>query len=530
MRKHPVVFIAFEEFDNLGVGYLAAILENAGFNSILIDPRKGENEILSILRRVRPVLVGFSVIFQYHITEFQRLIKLLRSGGIKCHFTAGGHYASLRFEELFNIIPWLDSVVRFEGEYTLLELTRYLNSGRDWKQLTGIAYKNGENSISNPLRPPEIDLDWYPFPIRSSIRRYAFDKNYTSIIAGRGCLHNCSFCNMNKFFRHPGWPLKRKRRPAMIIREMEMLYHEKNCSIFLFEDDDFPISKAEEDRWISEFCDGLRSLGLGDKILWKINCRPDEIDERKFKMMKDQGLFLIFCGIEDGTDIGLKTLNKNLTVSRIISGINTLKKLKIGIDYGFILFQPGTTFTTLYKNIDFLKNICGDGYSPVSFLRMMPYYETKVEEELKKQGRLKGEPGFRTYDFIEVTLDLYYNFIMECFSEWLRSPDGLVNISKWARNNLLVFSRYFETGSEFTKMSQHVTQIISESNMYLLDAMSEIAVIFETGKEIQLKKRLLNLKKLIYSKHEHYKDEINITMSALMLLSCEYNPLLLNYL
>ncbi|MDZ7634714.1 MAG: hypothetical protein U5L72_09970 [Bacteroidales bacterium] len=45
-----------------------------------------------------------------------------------------------------------------------------------------------------------------------------------------------------------------------------------------------------------------------EKILWKINCRPDEIDAESFAMMKQHGLFLAFIGLEDGTDDGLVKL------------------------------------------------------------------------------------------------------------------------------------------------------------------------------------------------------------------------------
>ncbi|MCJ7729661.1 MAG: hypothetical protein MUO27_07275, partial [Sedimentisphaerales bacterium] len=45
------------------------------------------------------------------IDEFAKLVKLLRSEGISCHFTAGGHFASLRPQELFSLIPGIDSII-----------------------------------------------------------------------------------------------------------------------------------------------------------------------------------------------------------------------------------------------------------------------------------------------------------------------------------------------------------------------------------------------------------------------------------
>ena len=83
--------------------------------------------------------MGFSVIFQYYIYEFEELISYLRKSGITSHFSAGGQYASMRYEDLFMIIPSLDSIVRFEGEYTFLELVNHIHTGEDWRKIKGIA-------------------------------------------------------------------------------------------------------------------------------------------------------------------------------------------------------------------------------------------------------------------------------------------------------------------------------------------------------------------------------------------------------
>ncbi len=171
---------------------------------------------------------------------------------------------------------------------------------------------------------------------------------------------------------------------------------------------------------------------------------------------------LVFLGIEDGTDSGLLILNKHMTVSRSIEGINVLKKLGIGFDYGFMLFQPFSTFKSLNDNLNFLKKICGDGYTPVTFLKVLPYYETSIEKELRADGRLKGEPGFLDYDFLDNALNDYYKFITCTFFEWLRDPDGLVNISRWARNYVSVFSYYYQITHDFSIISENIKNIISQ--------------------------------------------------------------------
>jgi radical SAM superfamily enzyme YgiQ (UPF0313 family) len=512
-----VALIAFKEFDNLGIGYLASVLSDAGYDPLIIDFQSDKKKILKILKDQKPVLVGFSVIFQYHIYEFRDLIRYLRKGGVTCHFTGGGVYASLRYEELFNIIPLLDSIVRFEGEYTLLELVKCIHLGKDWNKINSIAFKYKSKLITNPLRPLETNLDNFPIPVRSPLTEYALDKKFATILAGRGCIYECKFCNIREFYQHLPGPKKRIRNPNFVVKEMELLYKKNDCSVFMFQDDDFPVRTEKGAEWIKTFCRKLENSMMTDKIMWKINCRPDEIDYDSFAMMKNQGMFLVFLGIEDGTDVGLKRLNKRMTIEKSIEGIKILKKLDIGFDYGFMLFQPASTYNSIRDNLEFLREICGDGYSAVTFLKMLPYFESRIEKELREEGRLKGKPGFLDYDFPVESMNHYYSFVTDCLTNWLIDSDGLVNISKWARNYLSVFSHYFDPDPHIPLISREVKNIVSESNLYLLDMMKVLSLVFESGKYNNGNcKKLDNYRKDINLKHDHFVEKINKSMVKLM--------------
>jgi len=509
MRSHPVALVAFEEFDNLGVRYLASVLYEKGYCPVIIDFREGKEKILQTIKKLKPLLVGFSVIFQYRIYEFKELIDYLRKSGITSHFSAGGQYASMKYEELFDIIPSFDSIVRFEGEYTFLELVNKIHIGEEWRKIKGIAYKENGKVIANPLRPAERDLDRFPFPMRSSLEEFAFGKKFANLIASRGCVNNCSFCNNTEYIRQSSLPFKRVRNPENVVDEMEFLYNKKDCSVFLFDDDDFPIKNSRGSDWIEKFCAELKRRKLDGKIMWKINCRPDQIDYDTFALMKSHGLFLVFVGIDDGTDSGLAGINKHMTVAKSMNGVNNLKKLNINIDYGFMLFQPGSTFNSINENLDFLKILCRDGRIPVKFLKMMPYFETRVEKELRHEGRLKGKPGFWDYDFLNVSLNHYYEFIRDSFIEWIADSDGLANLSIWANNYISVFSHFYQVTSRVKLLSAKVRNIVAQSNLYFLDTMKELAVVFESGKYDPANNSDLNwYKGEIKKHHDKYKDQI----------------------
>ncbi len=112
---------------------------------------------------------------------------------------------------------------------------------------------------------------------------------------------------------------------------------------------------------------------------------------------------------------GEMKITKFVELNDVLGGIRILRKLRIEYDYGFMLFQPWMTYESLNKNLEFLRNICSNGYTPVSFLKLMPYYETQVERELIKEGRLKVTTEGRDYNFPGDSMNHFYEFITLCF-------------------------------------------------------------------------------------------------------------------
>ncbi len=300
----------------------------------------------------------------------------------------------------------------------------------------------------------------------------------------------------------------------MVVSEIEQLYHERGCTVFLFQDDDFPVRSAGGNEWIMSFCNELQKRELHRKILWKINCRPDEIDSELFAVLKQCGLFLVFIGLEDGSDTGLKRLNKKLTVKESLAGIDTLKRLGIGFDYGFMLFQPDTTYESLSINLDFLRNICADGYTPLTFLKLMPNFDTRVEKELREQGRLKESPGCLDYDFSTQSLNDLYTNVMMCFGHWIIEAHGLANISKWARNYFLVHDHCGTTDPGIEKRKQRFRETVADSNRFMLDTLSELFRLFETEEYlIKGKTYLESMRANIISQHDLWCREVKDCMS-----------------
>jgi anaerobic magnesium-protoporphyrin IX monomethyl ester cyclase len=224
-----VALAGYQDQGNLGMGYLAAVLQRHGFTVELIEIRDDPAEIEARLADRQPSIVGFSLIFQAFLPQFRRVARQLREAGITSHFTIGGHFASLCHDELLAHFPEIDSVVRYEGEETLLELVERLKSGRDFRDIAGIAYADEAGRVvATEARSLIADLDTLPFPYRP----YEADRiggfSTLPLLASRGCVRRCSFCSIHTFYRTAPGKVVRVRKPVKIIEEMLDLerYHQ----------------------------------------------------------------------------------------------------------------------------------------------------------------------------------------------------------------------------------------------------------------------------------------------------------------
>jgi radical SAM superfamily enzyme YgiQ (UPF0313 family) len=482
MNGRKVVFIAYQDQENLGVGYLSSMLLSKGFEVETVDFGESEDEIYRQLERADPLMVGFSLIFQYHFPRLQELARHLRVNEINCHFTVGGHYPSLRFEDVLNGVPEIDSVVRFEGELTVCELVERLSTGGDWREIEGIAYRRDGKPVSNELRPLISDLDALPFPLRSEKRTFkCMEKNCAFILASRGCVWNCAFCSIRKFYQTPPGRVRRSRSPANVVKEMKELYRQNEKSIFLFQDDDFFSPGKLGREWILAFTHELEREELADKILWKINCRPDEVDADLFRRLKEVGLRLVYLGIESGNPTGLQVLNKHLSVEDSIRAVKTLKESGILYDFGFMLFDPSSTFDSVRTNLTFLKRVCGDGSSSVVFCKMIPYAETDIERKLMSQGRLKGSVVNPDYDFLDPRLDRYYEFLHQTFYEWMFTHTGMLGKLRWHQFEVAVLEKFYPYAKGIPGYKDSLREIIASSNALFFHIAEEALTIFEGG-------------------------------------------------
>jgi len=482
-----VLLIGYEDQENLGLRSIAAFLTGHGVRA-KIEPydRSLKDNILARIRMENPGIVGFSLIFQRMLFEFADLMTYLRQNGVTAHFTVGGHFTSIEFERTLELIPELDSVVRHEGEQTLLELFHSVDQHDSWSQIKGLVYRDDGRIKVTPPRPLIQDLDSIPPPVRSGTITTHRGLGICSILGSRGCYYNCSFCSIQEFYGEAPGPKRRSRSPSNIVCEMKQLFSERGIRIFIFQDDCWCMKGHKHQQWIRDFVRELKKEKISDQILWRISCRVDDVNAELISRMKEVGLMCIYIGIESGSNQGLKTFNKHYAVDDVYKALGTLRELKMPFEYGFMIFDPDSTMATVKENIAFLKEIGRDGQVIAHFCKMVPYAGTSIARRLEEEGRLEGTVNSPDYNYNDSRLNLLQLFFSQTFNFRNFDNNGLVERLRLAKFDAIVLNKFFSDRCDARAYTQAVRDLTRQSNESALEVMSMAANFMEMQNEEEI--------------------------------------------
>lgn len=471
LAAHPkpvarVVLVGFEDQDNLGLRYLSGRLKEAGHETRIVAFGSGAAPILEACRAMAPQVVGFSLIFQYMVPQFRAVIGELRAAGVTAHFTMGGHYASFEPEALLTAIPQLDSVVRYEGEDALLELTERLASGASWVGTAGVAHRapDGVGFIHGPARAGRDNLDELPWPDRDDINYGDRSTPIASMLGSRGCPWVCSFCSIITFYEGNGTKGRRRRDPARVVDELEYLHRERGVEVILWQDDDFLAGGPVAVRWAHAVAAEAMRRGLHHGLRWKLSCRSDEVTHPTIAPLVDAGLAHVYLGVESGDEESLKHFNKRLKPDVHLRARDVMRACGVTFDFGFMLLEPWSTIETVRGNVRFLREFVGDGSSPATFCRMLPYVGTAAQQQLRAEGRFYEHDLQADYDFLDPRLDVYYEWMLRTFDARNFTRAGTLNLLR-----ILQFQANLRKADP--KLDAAVRSIIAANNMTVFDLL-----------------------------------------------------------
>ena len=190
-------------------------------------------------------------------------------------------------------------------------------------------------------------------------------------------------------------------------------------------------------------------------------------------------------GIESGDEEGLKVLNKEMTVEQNLLAVQTLKQLGILVSYGFMLFDPSSSFESVRRNIGFLRKMVGDGQAAAVFSRMLPYGGTPIRDRLRKEGRLRGDLTHPDYDFLDLRLNEYHRLLSQAVRSWIHR-EGLSYELNYAWDEFETVRRLAPDVQGADDYRIELRLLTAESNERLFRLVEESSLGFEQGDQSKL--------------------------------------------
>jgi anaerobic magnesium-protoporphyrin IX monomethyl ester cyclase len=468
-----VFLVGAEDLENLATRYLAAVLRRQGYTVELASfSTAAEMDVVVERARVaQPRLIGLSIIFQYRSPEFTALAEQLRQVLPHVHITTGGHFPTFTACDLLRDYPTLNSVVRGEGELTLLELVRNLDAPDKWEQIRGLTFRLDGRIVNNAARPLIADLDSLPFPARDTPPQHHLGIGVSPIVGSRGCYRDCTFCSIHAFYGASQGPLQRFRSVPNLVDEMEQLYHRSGVRFFIFNDDEwFPPGRARIQR-IDELETELRHRHLD--VMMSIKCRADDIEKDLFHRLIDLGVVRAYVGVESGSDHSLRTLNKHTTVAQNRQALEVLNEIGMLADFGMIFFDPESTVEDIRANLDFFHAMAGEGQAPLSFGRMEVYAGTPILDRLQRAGRLTGDYRAWTYTIADPRVELLFRMMYATMRQRHYDANGAGKQSALACYEQMMY-QFVLQGRAIPALAERLRGIVARVNNHSLAMLEEM--------------------------------------------------------
>ncbi len=304
-----------------GLLRLGGTLEAAGFEVALEDLayRLGAGDVHGderlaescadwLLARGDHGVIGFSTMGAT-LPASVAIAQLIRERAPEIRLVFGGPGTTGVDEALLERFDWIDAIVRGEGEVSVPALLGRWESSEEAAGVAGVTWHRVDGSIQREEDQPQLtDLDEVaPYarhllpPLVDYKRITGEDDGLTPIDSGRGCVYDCSFCTIGRF-----WSRRSRTLPAARLADevCELLELEGARNAYLCHDL-FGADKAQA----MEFCEEM--IQRGSPFPWEVRARLDHLDDELLEAMGRAGGYRVLFGVESADAGVLETCDKN---------------------------------------------------------------------------------------------------------------------------------------------------------------------------------------------------------------------------
>ena len=377
--------------ENLGLGYLASVLRDAGYAVKIVDAwlerLPAEKMVTRMLEAGVPGVIGISAYIS-NMKEALEVVRIVKTRVPDVPLLVGGPGPTFHPEAFLD--AGFDVVVRGEAEELIEPLCRSLISGMALDPgIPNLVYSDREgNVVKTPLRPVTARLDQYPCPARDTLALAVHRRSLAHLATSRGCRGNCLFCSVSSFHHTTGNPKWRGRSIGSIGDELEYLARLGVRHVRIV-DDSF-IEPPRGRGWAGDLADEIVRRGLAFRF--RCSLRADRIDDDLMAQLVRMGVFAVSCGVENFAPSALRRMEKTATAEQNLRALSVLRNHGVYVQAGLILFDHETTVDELLVNLEVLEAhdwIVAPGFASEMFAAT----GTRYTARLRQLGVLERDQG-----------------------------------------------------------------------------------------------------------------------------------------
>jgi len=445
-----------QEQIQFGISYISSLLKKNGHQTKLVvlsrasGRKTNETMIHNAVDSFLPQLICFTAVSSEY-GFIANMAKYLKHCYKDIYFLIGGVHVTLNPEKVLD--DNFDALCIGEGEYPTLELVNCLGKGLEPTNIRNLWIKHGREIERNPQRSFLEDLDSVPFLDREMwqdwIEEYPYSQH--SILLGRGCPFECTYCSNNALKRLSSGSYIRLRTHEKIIEELKAMEKKfpNNQNIYL-EIETFNINKF----WSIELCYKLRDLNksLLKPLKFGVNLRitPNANFEDIFIACKKSNFRFINVGIESGSErIRRDVLKRNYNNSDIMNTVKSAKKHNLQIAFYNLIGIPGETISDVRETIK-INRICQPDWLMTTIFFPYPgtdlyslcesnnYLDNSFDTKMERSKAILNLPSFSKKQIRTVYEWFYYDvykgykplhaLLIRVFVTKLRSRSKIFNI------------------------------------------------------------------------------------------------------
>jgi anaerobic magnesium-protoporphyrin IX monomethyl ester cyclase len=360
---------------------------------LILAQRNGRETVERLARQFEPDVVGLSIMTFQRKTAL-KIIQLIRSLRPGVRIVVGGYDPSLAADAYTDSGAQVDFIVRGEGEITLRELLRALESGGDLSRIAGLSYRDGEEFHHNPDRPINgLEGDEIKLPKRDTrvLSGYTLLGRQVDVVeTSRGCTYDCSFCSIIEM-RGRNFHTYTFDRVIADIRDA----CEHGARAIFIVDDNITLNV----RRFEALCQAIIEAGL-NKIDYTLQAMTSAIanhGETLAPLMRQAGFRYVFLGIENilENDLDfLRAASKNIqredgrnVGNASLKAVQYLHQNKMFIVGGLIVGNPDDTQESIEANLEFARQYIDWPY----IQHPTPYPRSPMTKDFRERNLIINE-------------------------------------------------------------------------------------------------------------------------------------------